>query len=279
MHSSWLTDRLNDIDAHIVEILTFTKSFSETISSTGDNGVHPKRVNAGEKREEVLSAILNLSDGSTCTVDENAFRRKDRTDSPPNRNSERVITFRDQSKTSLKDRVSNERFSPIVTKILGLLHFRMINTRIQSMHEAHSGTFGWIFQPSSANQSWSDFTKWLQDGEGVYWIKGKAGSGKSSLMKYMQKVSYIGTTERLCWPNFQCRHGSSYRMASRDESTSLAASNPHGHRPRYDQYAAGAEVCEFLRTSECAGLHCCARRRGEDRHVSLAEVFKIQDQD
>src|SRR5687768_7400667 len=88
LHSSWLTDRLNNIDAHIVEILTFTQSFSETIPFTSDKGVHSRRVNAGEKREEVLSAILNLSDGSTCTVNEEAFLRKDRTDSPPNRNIE-----------------------------------------------------------------------------------------------------------------------------------------------------------------------------------------------
>ncbi len=32
---------------------------------------------------------------------------------------------------------------------------------------------------------WDDFSVWLKSGEGLYWINGKAGSGKSTLMNYI----------------------------------------------------------------------------------------------
>ena len=32
---------------------------------------------------------------------------------------------------------------------------------------------------------WDDFAKWLKTGQGLYWVNGKAGSGKSTLMNYV----------------------------------------------------------------------------------------------
>ena len=34
-------------------------------------------------------------------------------------------------------------------------------------------------------QPWSNFVDWLEHGDGVYWINGKAGSGKSTLMRFI----------------------------------------------------------------------------------------------
>ncbi|KAL8832358.1 MAG: hypothetical protein Q9191_000315 [Dirinaria sp. TL-2023a] len=41
---------------------------------------------------------------------------------------------------------------------------------------------------------WNSFVKWLQGDERIYWINGKAGSGKSTLMKFLANDS---RTERL----------------------------------------------------------------------------------
>jgi hypothetical protein len=38
---------------------------------------------------------------------------------------------------------------------------------------------------SSKETRWSNFIDWLRDGDGVYWVNGKAGSGKSTLMRYI----------------------------------------------------------------------------------------------
>lgn len=39
----------------------------------------------------------------------------------------------------------------------------------------------------TSNPAWSSFVSWLKGEEGLYWITGKPGSGKSTLMKYLYK--------------------------------------------------------------------------------------------
>jgi ATPase subunit of ABC transporter with duplicated ATPase domains len=52
--------------------------------------------------------------------------------------------------------------------------------------EAHRKTFSWIFEDASQGPSGEfKFQDWLLFQEGIYWIMGKAGSGKSTLMKYL----------------------------------------------------------------------------------------------
>jgi len=60
-------------------------------------------------------------------------------------------------------------------------------------------SYDWIFQEPRTrevgenNQDfngtkvplWNDFAAWLKSGQGLYWINGKAGSGKSTLMNYI----------------------------------------------------------------------------------------------
>jgi hypothetical protein len=52
--------------------------------------------------------------------------------------------------------------------------------RLDQIKVAHPHTFEWIFTDPSAG-----FDKWLRGTEGLFWIKGKPGSGKSTLMKYV----------------------------------------------------------------------------------------------
>ena len=47
-------------------------------------------------------------------------------------------------------------------------------------------TFQWIYsEPQNGSRQWSSFTSWLQGPENIYWITGKPGSGKSTLMKML----------------------------------------------------------------------------------------------
>jgi hypothetical protein len=56
---------------------------------------------------------------------------------------------------------------------------------------AHESTFQWVFRSSKdpCNNSrmprWSSLQEWLKSNHQVYWITGKAGSGKSTLMKFL----------------------------------------------------------------------------------------------
>lgn len=52
--------------------------------------------------------------------------------------------------------------------------------------DAHKETYQWIFDASGQRLgNWSNFVTWLQQGHGTYWINGKAGSGKSTLMNFI----------------------------------------------------------------------------------------------
>ncbi|KAJ8128301.1 hypothetical protein O1611_g5334 [Lasiodiplodia mahajangana] len=65
-------------------------------------------------------------------------------------------------------------------KLLRSLQFPEIRVRHQSIKEAHPKTFKWILKDKN-----STFRDWLEAGEGIYWISGKAGSGKSTLMRFL----------------------------------------------------------------------------------------------
>lgn len=58
--------------------------------------------------------------------------------------------------------------------------------RYEQVIEAHPTTFEWAFKdlPVGSNR-WDNLAKWLKTGNGVYWISGKPGSGKSTLMKHI----------------------------------------------------------------------------------------------
>lgn len=79
-----------------------------------------------------------------------------------------------------------------VIVILESLKFEKMEDRRDQIEKAHKQTFDWIFQSNSEaseQQKFSrtdiDFVSWLRESNEVFWITGKAGSGKSTLMKYI----------------------------------------------------------------------------------------------
>jgi len=69
--------------------------------------------------------------------------------------------------------------------ILNRLWFRLIDNRKDLISEAHSKTFEWAIHPPTSEDMWDNLGEWLRSGRGSYWIYGKPGSGKSTLMKYL----------------------------------------------------------------------------------------------
>ncbi|KAI0096079.1 hypothetical protein GGR51DRAFT_567513 [Nemania sp. FL0031] len=65
-------------------------------------------------------------------------------------------------------------------KFLKSLLFPEIKARYQSIKESHPETFSWMLDDEGPK-----FLRWLEEGEGTYWIRGKAGSGKSTLMRFL----------------------------------------------------------------------------------------------
>ena len=71
-------------------------------------------------------------------------------------------------------------------KVIESLRFEMIFERPIRIVEAYPTTFEWLFSDTSpVDLSEISMLQWLEARNGMYWVSGKAGSGKSTLMKFL----------------------------------------------------------------------------------------------
>jgi len=73
-----------------------------------------------------------------------------------------------------------------IEKVLNSLKFPDMNSRVnQRAIDADENTLHWIFntEENEKKRPWDNFPSWLASNENLYWINGKPGSGKSTLMK------------------------------------------------------------------------------------------------
>ncbi|KAK5272204.1 hypothetical protein LTR99_010692 [Exophiala xenobiotica] len=84
-----------------------------------------------------------------------------------------------QGKESLKHRLLDALAFPEMTE-----RRNMIEGRVDDFGE----TYQWIFSSQGGSDSWEGrhgFVKWLHTGTKIFWINGKPGSGKSTLMDFI----------------------------------------------------------------------------------------------
>ncbi|TGJ82707.1 hypothetical protein E0Z10_g6051 [Xylaria hypoxylon] len=111
---------------------------------------------------------------------ENTFTGDAEDDTAKSMMTLRASHFPDIAQAQVRD------FSKVHEKVLNCLFFRQMADREEVVSDAQANTYEWIFcDPSTADKPWAPFVQWLQSGKGYYWINGKAGSGKSTLMKYI----------------------------------------------------------------------------------------------
>ena len=85
----------------------------------------------------------------------------------------------DQSETILKAlQKAHDRRAYRITKSLW---FPDLLARRDAIASAHQETFEWVFSRSD-----SELLQWLHTGTGLFWVCGKAGSGKSTFMKFVR---------------------------------------------------------------------------------------------
>lgn len=67
-------------------------------------------------------------------------------------------------------------------RIIDSLSFADMQSRQHSISEAFPETYSWALEKDTA-----ELATWLQSGSNMYWVSGKAGSGKSTFMKFLGK--------------------------------------------------------------------------------------------
>ena len=80
-------------------------------------------------------------------------------------------------------------------RILESLQYKRMTARYEKIVEAHAKTFEWLYDESPLSQHGElqhHFLQWLKNGHGLFWVTGKAGSGKSTLMKFITEHPKTG---------------------------------------------------------------------------------------
>ncbi|KAK1991738.1 hypothetical protein LX36DRAFT_675043 [Colletotrichum falcatum] len=86
----------------------------------------------------------------------------------------------------LKADLPDARHEEFQAAFLASFVYNVMNDRHLRIIKAHEDTFRWLFQcPSEDTTRWANFKEWLESDASLYWITGKAGSGKSTLMKFI----------------------------------------------------------------------------------------------
>lgn len=83
-----------------------------------------------------------------------------------------------------------QHVAKIRSEIIASLNYTEMNYRYNAVTRAQARTFDWVFQPyASQDGSNVSFSRWLAEEDPgldrVYWIRGKPGSGKSTLMRHL----------------------------------------------------------------------------------------------
>ncbi|KAI9683526.1 MAG: hypothetical protein M1822_006066 [Bathelium mastoideum] len=74
----------------------------------------------------------------------------------------------------------------MIQNLIDSLSFDDIYLRQSQITGAWPDTFTWLFSTANAKRRlWSNFVYWLESDNDLYWINGKVGSGKSTLMKFV----------------------------------------------------------------------------------------------
>ncbi|KAK3381239.1 hypothetical protein B0H63DRAFT_475148 [Podospora didyma] len=80
----------------------------------------------------------------------------------------------------------DRRKKEVQSAIMSSLWFPSMQDREDAIPEAHKATYRWIYrEPIVSSRKWDHFGQFLWSGSGVYWVTGKPGSGKSTLMKFI----------------------------------------------------------------------------------------------
>ena len=101
-----------------------------------------------------------------------------------------TLARRVHAKPNIRSPGEYDQASPLAIQhaILRSLSYHEMKAREEDVAMAYEGTFAWIYEESGSSSLHRSFSRWSNDKNAdmdIFWISGKPGSGKSTLMKYI----------------------------------------------------------------------------------------------
>lgn len=85
-----------------------------------------------------------------------------------------TITDLKKLRSIILEGLSEAELHKVNQMMLNSLRYPQMRDRYEEISEAHAQTFKWILEDSeSQTRTWSNFSNWLQNGTGIYWVNGK----------------------------------------------------------------------------------------------------------
>jgi hypothetical protein len=79
-----------------------------------------------------------------------------------------------------------EQEKELLQRMLSRLRFYGMRERHERILPAYHKTFEWLYDGlEKSNKPWASFSDWLSNDNKLYWITGKPGAGKSTIMKFL----------------------------------------------------------------------------------------------
>ncbi|KAF2464920.1 uncharacterized protein BDR25DRAFT_241210, partial [Lindgomyces ingoldianus] len=141
-------------------------------------------------REDVIRAITSLSSakGSAKTSMQECFDQQQRSEEVDAEKATEVTIGLKNLSAAMSNLTEMGKTTQVEQQFLKSLHFANLVTRHEKIEKSHEETFTWMFRNSlEQGRMPLRFSEWLRSRSGIYWIEGKAGSGKSTLMKFLCK--------------------------------------------------------------------------------------------
>lgn len=165
-------DRLKRYREQIVVLLLVIISTNQTVLDESVQGVK-------QKVAEAEARIIDESQQSRFQI----LHAIQQSNYSPNKQQDVVFVL--DLLSNMNTRTTNMKNKATV---LDSLYFPRMQGRREWISEAHVKTFSWVLEDKTQDFTpWSDLKQWLRQEEGIYWLNGKAGSGKSTLMKYIDQ--------------------------------------------------------------------------------------------
>ncbi|RSL37924.1 hypothetical protein CEP53_015357 [Fusarium sp. AF-6] len=138
-----------------------------------------------EHIQQLVSSLYSLTGGANCLDCATEMAKED----VKRCNSMRDMRLVRDAAEGVRDTIAQSARDFLVQlaqeRVLKNLWFRGMEERKMNLREAHPDTFLWSLRAPQMDEDWDDLAEWLVSGSDIYWVCGKAGTGKSTFLKYL----------------------------------------------------------------------------------------------